>query len=93
MEELSRPSVDERAIVTALERHGLASAAAKAIYRLGQELRTRTLQDGLEYAAMADAESGEHLGAILRGASDEVDLAEQLRTMRRNRRYAARARS
>ena len=80
---------DRRARVLAtLEAHGLSAAGAGALWRLGAELRDRTLRTKQEYAALVDAETGEPFGEVLAGASDEVEARPLLRTMRPHRRYA-----
>ena len=69
---------EEGRILSALKKHGLSVQAAESVETIGIELQVRSLADGLEHAAMVDADSGDLVGTILDGQEDQIDLGALL---------------
>lgn len=76
-----------RAILVALEHHGLALPAADAACTTGARMRGQTLRTRLEYAVLMDAATGEQVADPVEGGEDEVDLRDQFARCRPDRLY------
>jgi hypothetical protein len=61
-----------------LRRHRLSARTSRAIARLGEALRHRTVATGVEWSAMIDIVAGTQVGPIMSGGEDYVDADEQL---------------
>jgi hypothetical protein len=77
-------------VLDTLVHHGLTERAARALYRLGLELRRRMLQQPnpalwTERAGTVDAQSGRRLGPTAMGTHNGVDIGPQLRAAQGHR--------
>jgi Cu/Zn superoxide dismutase len=70
-----------------LRRHGRRLRTAQTVARLGEALRERTEQTGLEYAALVDDGTGEQVGEVLVGETSHVNLRPHLAALQPGRRY------
>lgn len=77
----------ESAYVRLAQEHGISQDAAESIERIGADLRQRTLDRGIEFAAMVDVRTGETLGRILDGEKSSVVLKEHIDQMDPNKNY------
>ena len=75
-------------VLLLLRSHGLRPRAAQTVARLGEALRQRTEQTGLEYAALVDDGTGEQVGDVLVGETSHVNLRPHLAALQPGRRYA-----
>lgn len=75
-------------LLAVLEGHGLAAAGATALWRVGVELRARTLQTKQEYGAFVDAETGALAGQVVSGVGDRLDAGAVLRALAPGQWYA-----
>ena len=75
-------------VLLLLRSHGLRLRAAQMVARLGEALRQRTEQTGLEYAALVDDGTGEQVGEVLEGETSHVNLRPHLTALQPGRRYA-----
>lgn len=70
-----------------LGRHGFSRKVARALERLAEDLRKRTVVSGTEYAGMIDADTGVKVGPILKGGATSVNLQPHINVMVPGRRY------
>lgn len=75
-------------LLAVLVAHGLAPAGAQSLWRVGVELRARTLQTRREYGAFVDAETGVPLGDVMSGSGDRLEAGLGLRVMIPGQQYA-----
>jgi hypothetical protein len=64
-----------------LRRHGLTSRSARALQSAAGEIRSRTIAQGIEFAALIEARDGEQLGPIIGGVGRTVDARSLLEAM------------
>jgi hypothetical protein len=74
-------------VLAALQRHGFSEPVAQLVWAVGADLRERTQRDGVEFAAMLEADTGEPLGEVLGGGEQVVDARPHFRAMLAGRRY------
>jgi hypothetical protein len=74
-------------VVALLRAHGAPAEAARRIARAGETLRQRSVEAGVEIAALLDYATGRPVGPILEGQEDRVILVPQLGLLRPGRRY------
>ena len=70
-----------------LQQHGASRTAAEAVKTLGDELRARTFERTIEFAAMIDAVSGMPVGVIESGSENQVEITSHIRAMMPGHRY------
>jgi hypothetical protein len=75
-------------VIALLRAHGVPSAAARLLARLGETLRRQTDQEGTEFAILVDLEDEQQAGHVLQGDEDRVPLTSHLRLLQPGRRYA-----
>jgi hypothetical protein len=76
-----------REVVALLHGHSVPARAAPRIAETGEDLRQRTAQTGIEYAALFEWETGTQVGTVLEGAEDRIILNPQTALLRPGRRY------
>jgi hypothetical protein len=75
-------------LLAVLVAHGLTAAGAEALWRVGTEVRTRTLQTKREFGAFVDAETGAPCGDVLSGSRDRLEAGPVLRALLPGHRFA-----
>lgn len=75
-------------VLGVLVTHGLTPNGARTLWRVGAELRARTIQTRREYGAFVDAEAGSRFGDVVEGIGDRLEAGPVLRAMLPGRRYA-----
>jgi hypothetical protein len=75
-------------VLGVLVAHGLTAAGAEALWRVGTEVRTRTLQTKREFGAFVDAETGAPCGDVVSGSGDRLEAGLGLRAMIPGQQYA-----
>lgn len=73
--------------ISELIRHGVKQQTAEAIERMSEELRQRTQDKDVEFAAMFGLEDGVQIGRILGGVLDAVDITEHIHQMQPGNHY------
>ncbi|MDD2486440.1 MAG: hypothetical protein PHO05_07835 [bacterium] len=84
------PGIDlaRRSITSSIyEAHGWTPTANKAVAEVSEDIRQRTVDAGVEFAAMVDAETGEKAGGIIQGEKREASIGRHLLAMQPRRRY------
>src|SRR5438876_12055697 len=72
-------------VVAVLRAHRLAPRTAAAIVQLGQQLRARTVETGVEFGALLTLGTGRQVGRTERGSSEDAPVGDQLQRMQRGR--------
>ncbi len=79
------PGIDlaRRSITSSIyEAHGWTPTANKAVREVSDDIRQRTVDAGVEFAAMVDAETGDKIGGIVRGVKGSADVSGHISLMR-----------
>lgn len=72
-----------------LRRHALRRPAAAIVAQVGEALGHQTAATGVELAATFDLQTGDHVGALVTGARNDVTVADHIRAMLPGRLYVA----
>jgi hypothetical protein len=74
-------------VIALLRGHGIQHRAAQLTVRIGEALRQRTTEMGIEFGALVDDASGRQVGMILSGGVAHIDLGPHVRALEPRRRY------
>jgi hypothetical protein len=74
-------------VVETLRSLGYLEATIRRIVEVARDLRALQEADGVEYAAMLDAASGEHVSPVIRGEPTKVDTSPHIDALRTGHTY------